>query len=64
VTASNDSKPELVTPSPLFEGESEESTQATNNEQQLEECMQVQKCKIPPTTDNVIVAYQAQLVIV
>jgi hypothetical protein len=53
----------MVTPSPLLEGESEESTQVTSNKQQLEECTQVWKCKTPPTTNDMIVTYQAQLVI-
>ena len=53
----------MVTPSPLLEGELEESTQATSNERQLEERMQVQKCKTPLTTNDMIVTYRVQLVI-
>jgi DNA-binding GntR family transcriptional regulator len=51
------------TPSPLFEGELEESMQATSDKLQLEERTQVWKCKTPPTTNDVIVTYQAQLMI-
>jgi hypothetical protein len=51
------------TPSPLFEGELEESTQATSNKRQLEERTQVQKCKTPLTTNDMIVTYWAQLMI-